>query len=540
MSDQHPITWVTAAPLWSTLLGSGRADPTDQERAAMAQPSLLRFESDQFMDDLNRLLATAPERLGDHKATPHSYRVRPPGVDDPENWEPDPSAVKLKLYQPFHGHFNLVAASLVCQIPGLPDRAVAPAHGEKVGFVIRRLNDGGELAWIEDASAKTGKAWAAVDQSTPAKLADTEDVLPLFPLGYQAAGRNRRIFVGLIPTSSRESYRNAGPAAPPVPTGGPDPRAMTLQTKVLDPLLSVQQLSTAPSTSASQKNDEAERTSPFIALELAQFLIENDDPWKAIIDSGQDAVPGSRQWQLFAWLRSQSADPTHGYTWLAAIRAAWSARAAICGEQAGASGPTLNLLGAQGYSADLSDQQLLANTLTTLPSPRPQPAGTPSAPDPAAQPLPKLDPRSDARYVLRCVYQRPQCRPPHEDVLSPASDDFSIAPHFDFDAPHRRITISMPIDTSPAGLRKFPKNVSFLLSDQLKQQMGRLKDMKSMTSGDFDNPGIDIGLVCSFSIPIITICALFVLIIFIYLLNIVFWWLPFFRICLPLGLKGKS
>ena len=50
---------------------------------------------------------------------------------------------------------------------------------------------------------------------------------------------------------------------------------------------------------------------------------------------------------------------------------------------------------------------------------------------------------------------------------------------------------------------------------------------------------LDLGLICSFSIPIITICALIVLMIFVILLNIVFWWLPFFRICFPVPLKGE-
>jgi hypothetical protein len=49
---------------------------------------------------------------------------------------------------------------------------------------------------------------------------------------------------------------------------------------------------------------------------------------------------------------------------------------------------------------------------------------------------------------------------------------------------------------------------------------------------------VDLGLVCSFSIPIITICALIVLMIAISLLNIVFWWMPFLRICFPLQLKA--
>ena len=41
------------------------------------------------------------------------------------------------------------------------------------------------------------------------------------------------------------------------------------------------------------------------------------------------------------------------------------------------------------------------------------------------------------------------------------------------------------------------------------------------------------GMVCSMSIPIITICALLLLMIIVKLLDIVFYWMPFFQICLP-------
>jgi len=44
----------------------------------------------------------------------------------------------------------------------------------------------------------------------------------------------------------------------------------------------------------------------------------------------------------------------------------------------------------------------------------------------------------------------------------------------------------------------------------------------------------------SLSIPIITICAMIVLMIFLILLNIIFFWLPFFKICFPVPtLKAK-
>jgi hypothetical protein len=38
---------------------------------------------------------------------------------------------------------------------------------------------------------------------------------------------------------------------------------------------------------------------------------------------------------------------------------------------------------------------------------------------------------------------------------------------------------------------------------------------------------------CGFNIPIITICAFILLNILLTILNLVFWWLPFIKICIP-------
>ena len=155
--------------------------------------------------------------------------------------------------------------------------------------------------------------------------------------------------------------------------------------------------------------------------------------------------------------------------------------------------------------------------------------------------VPQFAPDGSTLYVLRCVYQRPQCKPPRPEIVSAASEQFTIAPFFDFDAPARPIRISMPVDTSIAGLRKFRKNVSFLLSNQLRSQMERATDLQKALDGDLGAAqSFDLGMICSFSIPIITICALIVLMIFLVLLNFVFWWLPFFRICFPISLKAEG
>ena len=117
----------------------------------------------------------------------------------------------------------------------------------------------------------------------------------------------------------------------------------------------------------------------------------------------------------------------------------------------------------------------------------------------------------------------------------------------------------MPFDTTPAGLRKFNKNTAFEISNILCGQVQRAKglgfgdlvmsvlpwpfhkDLDKAGGGPcVDNGGNAIGMICSLSIPIITLCAFILLIIMISLLDIIFRWLPWFITCFPVpGLKGK-
>jgi hypothetical protein len=156
--------------------------------------------------------------------------------------------------------------------------------------------------------------------------------------------------------------------------------------------------------------------------------------------------------------------------------------------------------------------------------------------------LPPLDAQGDDAFIVRCVYTRPNCGKHAPPVLSDASEPFLLASFFDADAPQRPLRVSLPIDTTPAGLRKYDRNVAFLLSNELRKQMSRVKGMKELMDGDVGDPGgIDISVICSLSIPIITICALIVLMLMVSLLNIVFWWLPFFILCFPVpSLKAKE
>jgi len=59
----------------------------------------------------------------------------------------------------------------------------------------------------------------------------------------------------------------------------------------------------------------------------------------------------------------------------------------------------------------------------------------------------------EARFVVRFVYMRTDCGPLHPPQLSAPTQWFQLANFFDADAPARPIRITLPMDTSPAGLR---------------------------------------------------------------------------------------
>jgi hypothetical protein len=511
MAELTPqVQWMAAAPLWPQTAGG--------DGLAIRRPTLLRFASDSFMDEFAAILQSEPARLAAQVARPESFQARPPG--QPENWSAPPPAT-LKLYQPAHGHFNLVVATLVCRLAGLPDRVVDKGKQERVDFVLRRSTSAGELAWAPGSAGHP--VWQPPTQ--PTQLAPGEERLPLFPLTYGENGHRRRLLAGLIPTASREAFQAAPALSPIVVDPKADPRPDDLDNRVIailaslgDPLVSL-------------PLPQAHDVSLFLLLDLADILVANKpQPWTAVFEANANVSPFDPGRPLYDRLNQAIAGGTP--TWLAAMRAVWAQRQTIT--RGDATNPSLAYdLRMTPMSSEANRAALRADVLKAL-GPYSQPA------TPPAIPVPKLDPRGDAHYVLRCVFDRPGCEPFQGPILSEPSVPFVLAPFFDFDAPARPIRISLPVDTSPAGLRKFQKNVGFVLSDKLRQQMDCVKDATGALKGDIScGAGFDFGLICQFSIPLITICALIVLMIFFILLNIVFWWLPFLRICLPIGVKAK-
>jgi hypothetical protein len=167
----------------------------------------------------------------------------------------------------------------------------------------------------------------------------------------------------------------------------------------------------------------------------------------------------------------------------------------------------------------------------------PSPAAAHTALATSAPPLPP----AAAYYRIRCVYERPQCKGFHEAVVGDPSAPFQLASYFDPDAPVRPIRIQMP-DVSLKALRRGPRGVAIAVSKELREQIARVRGvgLKDLADGKLASaPSFDFGLICTLSIPIITICALILLMIIVQLLNIVFWWLPYFILCLPRLGKGS-
>lgn len=112
------------------------------------------------------------------------------------------------------------------------------------------------------------------------------------------------------------------------------------------------------------------------------------------------------------------------------------------------------------------------------------------------------------------------------------SEPFRILEWWEGDGPNTRI--SLP---SMDQLRKMKPNVTFAVPPSISSILQG--DMKKLGKGEEPGRGMEIGWLCSFSIPIITLCAFIVLHIFLSLLDFIFRWMMWIKICVPIP-KSKQ
>ena len=525
------VQWLTPAPLWQELSGAG-------DLAPFRRPAILRFASDNFMPELQGVLQQTPLSLRDYVAQGENWQNPAAGLSSGSTGLP------LKLYQPSHARFYLVATSLTCRIPGLPDHTVNRTQGESLVFVLRQLrpNPGYSAADCAVYSPATCTEYAWIPGQQPgwqqapgADLVSGEEQIALSPTQTGSNGTSRRVLTGLIPASRRQQYVTGrtiknGSAGGNGNGGTPtDPRADMFNRQVVTPWANLEAWWNGldvPTEQTQQYIDSAGFSSALILLDFANFLRDNiSGVWAAMGDSSKVAALSNAGAALYSALSP-------------ALQAALL-QARQFESQLESTGPNPPFLpnGYPPYSlADpanaIDPTALLAPVTAALP-----PLAAPSLVPPVPQK--PSNPQGDFYFIVRCVYLRPKCG---YNVVSPPSQPFQLASYFDSDAPARRIQVALPVDTSPEALRKFDKGVAFLISDELQKQMSRVKSLQALSQGDIGDPdpGIGLGMICSFSIPIITICAMILLFVIVIALNLVFFWIPFFKICLPVPtLKGK-
>jgi hypothetical protein len=123
---------------------------------------------------------------------------------------------------------------------------------------------------------------------------------------------------------------------------------------------------------------------------------------------------------------------------------------------------------------------------------------------------------------------------PPRTVWSEHSDPFTIAPWYEgTGAPP--VQVALPDPTDRDFLKQLRPNVAFAVPGALFKMLQQ-NDPKKLIKGEGSSSGgpSQPDWICGFNIPIITICAFILLSIILSLLNIIFWWLPFVKICIPI------
>jgi hypothetical protein len=134
------------------------------------------------------------------------------------------------------------------------------------------------------------------------------------------------------------------------------------------------------------------------------------------------------------------------------------------------------------------------------------------------------------RVFLRIKSDMPGCPPML--VWSRPSDPFRIAAWHE-SAGRTQPPIPLPDPTDRNFLKNAKPNCSFAVPAGLMNAI-QGTSLSGLTAGSGPpSGGLQLNWICGFSIPLITICAFFVLNIFLTLLNLVFFWLPFIKICIP-------
>jgi hypothetical protein len=423
---------------------------------------------------------------------------------------------QLRLYQPVHRTFHLALVEAFCEELGEP--RVDPRRVESAGLVVRRVRpDGGVEGWMRTENRVLG--WKEITQlkrdpdparRLPALRAGNaevtrrlsealaveevaETVSPLFvapPDVCRAAGKT--VLFGFVPVSSAETSEE--PRAPIVYKEAEVRELLPPWVRDAGTHAWAQDHEyTTPATNGQLRF--LETIGFFDAVDVMQALDQ------VTVRYGTPRVEHGRQvWDrtgpLGAELRA-AADSLHASPQRATEPREWT-------------------LPAQTGAAVMAAARRLLEARMA-----------------AARPgVGRFDPRGD-RFQVRAFVRLRRCDgcPPELEWSEP-SEPFAIVPWYDAGVlPPVRVVLP---DATPAALAKLKPSVSFVTPRSVADKMAGM-GLKDLTEGKAPSgDGMELDWLCGFNIPIITLCAFIVLSLFLSLLNFVFRWLPFVKICIPI------
>lgn len=460
----------------------------------------------------------------------------------------------LELSLPLHKRMQLVLFEAVCRRPGAP--RLDPKQISAAGMVLRRTGSSGWQSWLKLDGRITGwqraseaadydpdprqrrtshKANAAIRAAIAAHKgeprASAEDVTTLFVLPPEVcAARGRTILFGVIPVTSTEAVDGPGPSLDFAALDSEDrgeivghfssylrERAPTEMPRAGEPLSASWNVLSDPRDA----NGAPDARMKFFGLFLHQLVSELDVFGPS---------PGAQQLAAqFATIRltlrrddaGNVVSSTDAASFLReAMQVLIDATPDMVGLPRGSAAPSPAMplewpridAGLGGRLTDAALACLTAQHARLAP------------------PQPRFDGLGDRYAVKGFIRLKGQGDCPEKIVWSGYSEPFRILPWWDGEGPG--VKIKLP---SMSQLRKIKPNVTFEIPPKIGAILS--SDLKALGKGEDPGSGLELGWLCSFSLPIITLCAFIVLHIFLSLLNIVFHWMLWFKICIPIPKK---
>jgi hypothetical protein len=518
-------------------------------RADKAPPLILqRTEDDAIGSTLEQLTTSNPLEA-----------VAPTRADDRD------AQKTLRLYQPVHRTFHLALLEVVCDQPGRP--RLDPTKIDSAGMVIRRVARRGlgeakfPQAWL--SVGKKLRGWQSLPASDrdrdpeplrrkirsggsaelaqraleKARLVDgAEQVTPMFVAPPTVCSRAATtILYGLIPTASAEMSESSAPAIMPSDfdrqpgdTEKDDlrnviPRFLRANENGMD-LGGLAGLTFDMRAAA-----YLTATGEVVQSETDRRLLSEFLNFLKFLRASLDAFGGSPEALALRGLLAQLKLPAtfeerdlgHGR---AADEALAQAVIALTAQDPD------DPASPQSFTMPVSwppvSKSLAADIFAQIKK------GLAARLSDAQPGVPRFDDPT-ARYQLRAfVRVRRDDGCPPELVWSEPSEPFSIVAWYE-NGVVPPIQIRLP-DITSKMVRALKPNVAFRIPKRLFNFLNE-NDPKNLIDGK-GKEGSEFGLewICGFNISIIFVLAFIVMFIFLIILNIVFWWLPFIRICFPL------